>query len=221
MEWKLFKEENEGRWFCACPKCVEKGKCGETVIEIRKHHKWKGIPKYKPGHYTSIYTQSRDIKRDKSNGWKGGRYTDKDGYVLVYMPEHPAARKNGYVLEHRLIMEQRMGRLLTEKEVVHHKGSKSDNENTKLFSSNADHLQVELSALRDKGEPYKQKAFLSKEYIEKNRSLADIGSQFGVSVQAVNRFVKKFDLKKSKAAVDAARTSYIRKGWAKKHSKEE
>lgn len=223
MEWKLFKKENEGRWFCTCPKCAEKGKCGETVIEIRKHHKWKGIPKYKPGHYTSVYTQGRDIKRGKSNGWKGGRYTDKDGYVLVYMPEHPAARKNGYVLEHRLAMEQHIGRVLTDEEVVHHKARKDDNESEyiELFTSNGEHLRFELSRLRNKGEPYKQKDFLMLEYIEKNRSLTDIGNQFGVSIQAVSRFVKKFDLKKSKVRIDAARTSYIRKGYAKKHSKEE
>jgi flagellar basal body rod protein FlgC len=217
MEWKLFKEENEGKWFCTCPKCVEKGKCSETLIEIKKHHKWKGIPKYKRGHYTSVYTQDRDIKRDKSNGWKGGRYIDKDGYVLVYMPEHPSARKDGYILEHRLIMEQRIGRLLTKKEVVHHRGKKNDNENTKLFSSNGDHLKVELSALRDKGEPYKRKDFLIKEYIKKNRSLADIGDQFGVTVQAVFRFVRKFGIKKTKAKVDAARASYIRKSHDNKH----
>ena len=223
MKWEQFKKENEGKWFCACPRCVEKGRCEETAIEIKKHHKWTGIPKYKRGHYTSIYTQIKDIKRENSNGWKGGKYTDKDGYVLVYMPEHPAARKSGYILEHRLEMERHLGRALTDKEVVHHKARKDDNisEHIELFASNGEHLKFELSQQRDKGEPYKQKNFLMKEYIEKNRSLADIGNQFGVSIQAVNRFVKKFNLKKSKENIDAARTSYIRKGYAKKKSKEE
>lgn len=222
MKWKLFKKENEGKWFCLCPKCIKKGKCKETEIIIRKHHKQKGIPKYKPGHYTSVYAQFKDIKGENSNGWKGGRYIDKDGYVLIYMPEHPNARKSGYVLEHRLAMEKHLGRPLTKKEVVHHKKQKDENEAEKLqvFSSNGEHLRLELAELRNNGEPYKKRDFLIKEYIEKNRSLADIGQQFSVSIAAVFRFVKKFGLKKSKLRVDAARTRYIKQGYCQKYLKE-
>lgn len=50
------------------------------------------------------------------------------GYVLVYLPNHPAADRGGYVLEHRALMENHLGRLLSYDEVVHHKnGDKKDN----------------------------------------------------------------------------------------------
>lgn len=43
------------------------------------------------------------------------------GYVLIYRPNHPAADRGGYVLEHRIIMETYIGRLLSQDEIVHHK----------------------------------------------------------------------------------------------------
>lgn len=43
-------------------------------------------------------------------------------YVYLYMPEHPNAigTKKLYFPEHRYVMEQSLGRLLTDQEVVHH-----------------------------------------------------------------------------------------------------
>lgn len=80
--------------------------------------------------------------------WVGGRGQDGDGYIWVYHPDHPFARKSGRVLEHRLVMEQHLGRYLKRNEVVHHKnGDRSDNriENLELYASNAAHLRDELT----------------------------------------------------------------------------
>ncbi len=80
--------------------------------------------------------------------WKGGRNITKDGYVLVYRPDHPNARNNGYILEHRLVMAEEIGRPLTDEEVVHHiNGIRDDNrlENLQLFESNAEHLAETLA----------------------------------------------------------------------------
>ena len=50
----------------------------------------------------------------------GHRKKRTDGYVYVYTPNHPKATKDGYAMEHILVMEKHIGRHLTEDEVVHH-----------------------------------------------------------------------------------------------------
>ncbi len=40
---------------------------------------------------------------------------------MLYKPDHPFAGSNGYVREHRWLMEQKLGRLLERTEHVHHK----------------------------------------------------------------------------------------------------
>jgi hypothetical protein len=59
--------------------------------------------------------------------WKGGvTYWRKAGnyppikYIRAPAWALPMARKDGYVMEHRLLMAERIGRLLTRTEVVHH-----------------------------------------------------------------------------------------------------
>lgn len=50
-----------------------------------------------------------------------GRYVTTSGYVMLRKPDHPEAYKyNGYVLEHRWVMEQTLGRRLGKAEHVHH-----------------------------------------------------------------------------------------------------
>lgn|ERR1700733_5050316 len=49
-----------------------------------------------------------------------GRYVTSKGYVAIYRPDHPNASKAGYVMEHRLVMEARLRRLLLPSEIVHH-----------------------------------------------------------------------------------------------------
>jgi hypothetical protein len=70
--------------------------------------------------------------------WKGGRSLTR-GYVRLFTPGHPAADPNGYVLEHRLVAEQTLGRFLLPTEVVHHRDDNRQN-------NHPDNLQVMSNA---------------------------------------------------------------------------
>lgn len=60
--------------------------------------------------------------------WKIEKVTSKGAYNYAVVPNHPYAIKSGYVLEHRVVMENTLGRLLTKDEVVHHiNGDTKDN----------------------------------------------------------------------------------------------
>lgn len=93
----------------------------------------------------------------KSRNWKAGRVVDKDGYVMIYCPNHPNPRKHTpYIAEHRLVMERVLGRYLSPLEVVHHKdGNKQNNapENLQLFENNSQHLAYELKGRCPKWTP--------------------------------------------------------------------
>ncbi len=87
-------------------------------------------------------------RREKCGLWKGGRKVRKDGYVLIAVPEdypHPCdSHKTGlnYALEHRVVMEKKLGRYLTSEEVVHHKDfnpSNNDPDNLELFANQQEH----------------------------------------------------------------------------------
>jgi hypothetical protein len=76
-------------------------------------------------------------RRENSYRWKGGAVIRR-GYCLRFVPEHPDCQGNTrqYVLEHRLVMEEHLGRYLTKQERVHHKnGDTLDNriENLELW----------------------------------------------------------------------------------------
>lgn len=63
-------------------------------------------------------------------------------YKEIYMPNHPNARSNGTILEHRYIAEQKLGRYLTSDEVVHHVDENKRNNNPDnliVFRTAADH----------------------------------------------------------------------------------
>lgn len=77
--------------------------------------------------------------RERALAWRGGRH-ERRGYVYIYAPDHHSLQGGHttckYVREHRLVMEQVLGRNLMPNEEVHHKnGIKDDNrpENLELW----------------------------------------------------------------------------------------
>lgn len=106
--------------------CVISG-CGGIVEGFgycRKHYKkWKK------------YGDPLCVKRPNL----GTHHYTKEGYNLIWKPEWLTARKDGYILEHRFVMENILGRSLTKNEIVHHKnGIRDDNreENLQLLFIN-------------------------------------------------------------------------------------
>ena len=64
----------------------------------------------------------------KNSNWKGGVLHDPRGYIYLWRPDHPKANCKGYVAEHRLVMQEVVGRPLESCEEVHHRnGIKYDN----------------------------------------------------------------------------------------------
>lgn len=94
--------------------------------------------KQSAGRFCSFKCKNEGQKGEKASSWKGGRHVNASGYVAISKPDHPSARGHGgYILEHRYIMEQYLGRKLEKHETIHHiNGKKDDNriENLQLRS---------------------------------------------------------------------------------------
>ena len=140
---------------CACG-------CGQTFTRIAPYGR---VRRFAPGHRITGRYLSDETRRKISTAltnptpqtraklaaamrgpgnpkWKGGRSQIRKGYVRLLRPQHPRCSPNGYVPEHRLVMEAKLGRYLEPHEIPHHKnGDLGDNrpENLELFSSQSEH----------------------------------------------------------------------------------
>lgn len=108
--------QNAAIWLCVCD-------CGNTSIV--------GGTQLRSGHTKSCGCLSEELKRARCGplapGWKGGKYKHGNGYIIVTLPGGARA------LEHRLVMEEVLGRKLTNEEEVHHKnGVRGDNDPSNL-----------------------------------------------------------------------------------------
>lgn len=73
--------------------------------------------------------KGRFVKGEGHWNWKGGRHADKNGYLLVYKPNHHKPWKNGLVQEHRLIYEEYYNCCLLPWIEIHHIDGNNQNNN--------------------------------------------------------------------------------------------
>jgi hypothetical protein len=125
---------------------------------VRKRGSWLSCRSCGKSTYVRPFEQARfracskacndELKRIKGPGSKVIR---RDGYVKVYFPTHPRADKTGFIMEHRLVMEQVLGRPLERGEHVHHINEvKSDNrpENLQVMKAGDHSRETNASAKR-------------------------------------------------------------------------
>ena len=126
------------------------GNCPVCQQPIRKYQRVTCSPE------CALIHRSLTSKGGANPSWKGGRYVEPGkGYVMIRRPDHPRARQNGYVLEHLLVMEQKLGRPLAPGEEVHHLNHVRDDnrpENLELSANHSEHFQKHLP-LRPKSPP--------------------------------------------------------------------
>ena len=113
----------------------------ERRAQISKRHKGKKLS-------LKQIEQIRARNSCNYNGLNGYGHTKSHnrGYVLAYAPKHPHAHKDGYVMLHTILVEQQIGRYLTDKEVVHHiNRDRADNriENLRLMNK-FDHMSMHM-----------------------------------------------------------------------------
>lgn len=95
----------------------------------------------------TIEKRMANNRRENSPQWRGGKI-EHNGYFLIYKPDHPNCDSKGYVREHRLKMEKKIGRLLRKDEVVHHAdGDRKNNNNNNLilFGTHSEHMKFEFN----------------------------------------------------------------------------
>lgn len=105
---------------------------GITRIPLRNQFIRLGLPIKTRSDYAGKYIG------DKANTWSGGRTITNEGYVKVRIYDDDpyycmATKSQNYVLEHRYVMAQYLGRPLYDWETVHHNdGNRQNNDISNL-----------------------------------------------------------------------------------------
>ena len=131
----------------------KKGQHPSPSTEFKKgHHSSNGFKK-------GNIAWNKGIKRPEFSGknhpnWKDGKWRNK-GYVYILKQNHPFCNINGYILEHRFVIEQQIGRYLLTSEKCHHINSiKDDNrpQNLMAFINNSAHRRFHINPITVKPE---------------------------------------------------------------------
>lgn len=122
----------------------------ETSEAVREA--WRRLGRATKGRRLSESQKAAISKRNKGrrkrNDYEFGGHEKKrsDGYIKVYVPEHPRCTADGYVMKHILVMERSLGRYLRPGEVVHHENHVRDDnriENLRLMTV-SEHMSMHM-----------------------------------------------------------------------------
>ncbi len=114
-------------------------------ISLNSPKIWLG-KKLSSEHRAKLSKAKLKLYKNKKNHprWKLGKRKTTAGYIEIMDTSHSHCNNNGYVKEHRLIIENYLNRNLKIKEVIHHiNGIKDDNRliNLILFSCHSAHIR--------------------------------------------------------------------------------
>jgi len=103
---RLVRKADKKRWEDKnCSLCID---CGKKIFRL------------------STRCLSCANKGNLNPSWKGGRIVTVNGYIWIYSPNHPFANSSGYVMEHRLVVEEDIGKYLDVDVLAHHINGKRD-----------------------------------------------------------------------------------------------
>jgi hypothetical protein len=115
---------------CGCKTSIAKltnarlGHVKGQPVRFVQGHTWKGRSSNRKG--ASMPEESRRRISASTTGennprWNGGTRINSHGYRQRWVGvAHPMADAQGYVFEHRLVAAEKLGRWLTDDEIVHH-----------------------------------------------------------------------------------------------------
>ena len=122
----------DGAYYKKCEICLTYFRTKKSHLDRRKTCSKECDANRKRRMYVGNSNPNYGNRGERNPLYKGG-YINKHGYKLFKKPEHPNAGKDGYILEHRYVMSEHLGRPLEDWEVVHHKdGNKLNNEISNL-----------------------------------------------------------------------------------------
>lgn len=116
--------------------------CEQRTERSKRSYVGRGVPK---GEYFRFVFGHGGKKGRPSKGPRINGY----GYIEILNKSHPHCNGKGYVLEHRLVMEKKLGRFLEPEERVHHiNGIRTDNRVRNLVVlTRSKHAKIHVNGL--------------------------------------------------------------------------